>query len=493
MKLKNILLGLAALAALSSCSKDFLEQENPNQPTVEQFWRNEVDALAAINATYAPLTFQYRYGFFEYGWGPENWRSDECIYASSYPAFGQIATFINDAQVAEIAELYANCYQMVNRANQCVEGLPKCNMAAEKVTSMVAEARFLRAYAYIKLLNNFRYIPFYPASPKDKDGIYVAQADRATVFALVESDLQEAMNTLPATRVGNELGRATSGSAAGFLAYALVRQQKYADADLLLKKIIKGDYGNYDLLPIAQYSQTYNGANENNIESLFEIQMANVAPKGKTANILQAELLAWQEANASAWIYSQFMVEKDKDKNVDPRYYASMISPALDFETPLGKYEFLSDQNTGRNLILKHTTGSWEPWEKWENNYVLLRFSDILLLEAEAQNELGHTDDALTYINRVRGRANKADLSTGLTKEQFRLRLMDERALELCFEGKRWYDLVRWHEAGWFNIKDVLTAHGKLGVSNFSDKYLYYPIPESEYETNPKLDRNKQW
>lgn len=493
--MKRILIIGAVLLAmgLGACTDDFLSQKNPNEPSVDQFWKTRDDALAAVYSMYAPLTYQYRYGFFEYGWGPENWRGDDVIYASTYAAFSKIARFTNTPDIWEVAELYRNNYDIVNAANQCVGNIGKCEIPDAEVKQLVAEAKFMRGYAYFRLLRNFRYIPLYKESPKSKDDIYVPQAERSVVWAFIEEDLKEAIELLPLTREGDEVGRATKAAAAGFLAYAYVYQQKYADAETLLNRIIGGEFGAFDLLSVDNYNQNWDGTNEHNVESLFEIHMADVSPKGKTTNILQAEFLAWQEANAAPWLFNEVQKVKDVDGNVDQRYYKSMISPDLPFTAPLGVYTDLSDFVSGRVLILKHTTPSWDPWERWENNFVLMRFADILLLQAEAINEQGRADDARPFINRVRTRARIAELPTGLTKTQMREHIMHERAIELCFEGRRWYDLVRWHEAGWFDIKTLLTEHGKPGAENFSNQYLYYPIPEYEYETNPKLDRNKQW
>lgn len=492
MKIKYSLFCFAAIAVfLLGCSEDFLVQENPNQPTITQFWRNESDAQAAINATYAPLNFQYRYGFFEYGWGPENWRGDDMVYGGEYPAFSQIAKYINTPEIYELQEFFGNCYQYVNRANQCIEGIPLCKMDETKQKEMISEAKFLRAYGYFKLLRNFRNIPFYPKSPKSKQEIFVKQASRDVVWKLIEEDLIAAVNSLPATRVGADIGRATKGAAAAFLGYAYLYQQKYPEAKAILKRIYDGEFASYDLLPMASYSQNWDGKNENNQESLFEVQMKYVTYT-LTTNILQAEFCAWEEANASAWIYSEYISESDKDGNTDPRYYKSMISPAKDFTSPLGVYADISF-NSGRNLILKHTTDQWVTSNRNQNNYPLMRYADVLLMLAEATNEVDGADAARIYINKVRQRANMADIPAGLTKEQFRLKIMHERAVELSFECRRWYDLVRWHEAGWINIKDILVAHNKQGASSFDEKYLYYPIPESEYETNPNLERSKQW
>lgn len=487
MKIKIIVFTIVGLALIaSSCSEDFLYQSDPNQATEDIFWRNEADAIASLNAGYSALNFGSRWNFFECGWGIENWKSDEILYGGDYPSFFQVANFTNTPEVWEVETFYKNGYQFVNRANQSIEGIPQCDISDSKITELVSEAKFLRAYGYFKLIRNFRYLPLHTKTPTTSDELYVSQVERSVVWELIEEDLLEAVNNLPSVRVGEEVGRATSGAAAAFLGYAYLFQEKYAEAKTILSRIENGDFGGYDLLPMDNYSDNWNGLNENNQESLFEIQMQHHT--WSTVNVFTAEFLSWQEANASSWIFDLFESEQDLDGNMQPRYYHSMISPDEDFETYYGTY-----WGDGRNMILKHVSPEWSSDLAWENNYPLMRYADVLLMLAEAVNEVDGPDAAREHINRVRQRANMPDIPAGLTKEQFRESLMKERALELCFEGRRWYDLVRWHEAGWINIEDKLTANGKQGVVNFNEQYLYYPIPEAEYETNPNAERSKQW
>lgn len=478
---------LSLLVLFTACSKDFLEEIDPNNPAVEQFWRNEADAKSAIVATYQPLTFGSRWNFFECGWGPENWRADDVYYGGEYPSFNQIANFLNTPDIWEIEILFRNNYLFVNRANQAIEGIPLCTMNTQLQEEMIAEARFLRAYGYFNLLRNFRHIPFHPKSPKGED-IYAAQAPRETVWKLIEEDLTEAMAKLPLSRSGADLGRVTKATAAAYLGYSYLFQQKYDLAKNVLSRIYTGELGSYSLLPTNQYAQNFNGYNENNQESIWEVQFSKTT-NWSTVNVFTAEFLSWEEANASQWIFQAFMKEKDQDDQIDPRYYVSLISPEANFSTAYGPYW----SQSGHNLILKHTTFPWAGSLDWTNNHPLMRYADVLLMLAEAVNETDGADAALPYINLVRQRANKSDLPTGLSKTAFREKLMHERALELSFESRRWYDLVRWHEAGWINIKDVLTQNGAQGINNFTEKHLYYPIPEKEYNTNPKLDRNLQW
>jgi hypothetical protein len=117
-------------------------------------------------------------------------------------------------------------------------------------------------------------------------------------------------------------------------------------------------------------------------------------------------------------------------------------------------------------------------------NFPVLRYADVLLMKAEALNELGKTVEAQTPLNEVRNRAGLSNI-TGLSKDAFRETVLHERRMELAFEGQRWFDLVRVNN-GQYAI-DFLHSIGK---SNMSQKYLLFPIPQKERDANPNLTQN---
>ena len=118
-------------------------------------------------------------------------------------------------------------------------------------------------------------------------------------------------------------------------------------------------------------------------------------------------------------------------------------------------------------------------------NFPVLRFSNILLMKAEALNELGQTSQAEIPLNKVRNRAGLPNIATGLSKDQFRLKVLNERRVELAFEGQRWFDLIRVNN-GQYGL-DFLHSIGK---SNATQKHLLFPIPQIERDRNPKLTQN---
>ncbi|MGC1632267.1 MAG: RagB/SusD family nutrient uptake outer membrane protein, partial [Gelidibacter sp.] len=118
-------------------------------------------------------------------------------------------------------------------------------------------------------------------------------------------------------------------------------------------------------------------------------------------------------------------------------------------------------------------------------NFPVLRYADVLLMKAEALNELGQTTDAKNYLNMVRNRAGLSDIQAGLNQTQFRDAVLKERRMELAFEGQRWFDLIRVNK-GQFGL-DFLHSIGK---NNASQKHLLFPVPQIEIDRNPNLTQN---
>ena len=485
--IKYIFLILFLGSMLQSCSDDFLEETNPNDISTETFWQTETHAKAGITSLYGTLSMNYNYGVFEFIFMPENWRSDEFIHNDAgYPTWGTLSTFTNTANVYEIGRYYWRCYSLVSKANQCITNIPSCVMNqtteeddAKLINQYVAEAKFFRAFAYFRLLKNFRNPPFVTKEISGLDDLYPSQVDRSEIWALVVEDLKFAMNNLP-SKADRTDGRATSGAAAGYLASVYMHNQQYNVALPVLNKIIAGDFGTYDLTP--SYKENFNGTNENNIESLFEIQYAISSKKRQTTHTFEATFAWWDVGISTPWMFDLLGSSLDKDGQVEQRSLNSLYEQYPAYETSIEKWTMDNsfEGKDGRYAI---------------NNLVQLRYADILLYYAEAlgENNVAKIPTAYTHINKVRSRSNLSNLVSG-TQAQFRNDIMKERAIEFCFESHRWYDLVRWDQADWIDLKQTLINNNKDGANNFDPaKHTYYPIPNSEYETNPNLKRDLQW
>jgi hypothetical protein len=289
--------------------------------------------------------------------------------------------------------------------------------------------------------------------------------------------------------------------------------QKAADE---LKLLIDGPELNVYSL-VDNYRDNFSPITENNAESLFEIQMADPATVGGSeehyetgvepnANWKQISLVGhmyamegkgYSDFLPTRGLYNAYKEEKTLSGQLDPRLLANIAS----FEPGVSETAYGGPWiNPKTNIYPRKYTYDGLPGFTNENNGVgnsginfrVLRYADVLLLYAEALNELDRTPEAYNYINQVRRRVNLADLDAikpNLTKEQMRDQIAQERFLELAIEGQRIYDLIRW---GWFYdpVKLALLKSRDKDFDTWSPGNEYLPIPQSELDVNKNAKPN---
>jgi hypothetical protein len=297
------------------------------------------------------------------------------------------------------------------------------------------------------------------------------------------------LSTLKVRDAAN-LGRATWGAAIGHLGKAYLYHGDWQKAASEFKELI--DANIYNLVP--NYRDNGNDLRENNIESIFEAQCNDaVSPNYSTWRSRDGgpANYAASHGKVEPWLVKTFLEEKTVDGKVDPRAYATLIFPDPE-STLYGGLTYLQAYKT-----LDPSAPAY--WKKYRNtetrandadgfksgvNIRIMRFADVLLMYAEAENEAnGPTISAKTAFNRVRARANVASIDPNISKENFRAKIRRERVLELSGEENRWMDLKRWgilEER--FKNPEVLS--GKLFNKN---KHEYYPIPATDMQTNKNL------
>ena len=343
----------------------------------------------------------------------------------------------------------------------------------------------------------------------------------------VEKDFSEAMTLLPSRDAGGEWakGRATSGAAAGYYARALMMNHKYAEALNVLKAIIAGSYGHYELMK--NYGDNFREGSqyENNAESLFEVQFLDYGTQGTdeewtpvntSSNATQAHAIesnfcpgsfgGWADLSASPWLYQLFKQERTTDGKLDPRLYWTIGTYEADWEGfENGNVCYKKAMDAIENVITNNNNGGL-PIAKWTNmrtnlyesvvtglhcgiNLRLMRYSDVLLRAAECENEVnGPTQQAIDWINQVRSRAQLAPLTLADFSDKDRLfeQIANvERPKEFGCEFGRGFDLIRW---GFYYSADRLNqlkAHGAVLLSN-DPTLVKTPI---DYTTLPK-DKN---
>ncbi|MGI4864899.1 MAG: RagB/SusD family nutrient uptake outer membrane protein [Janthinobacterium lividum] len=484
---------LGAMALSTSCQKDLLDKVNPNQPTVENFWKTSTDAQAGVTAAYSALQFPGTYARWVHF--ANDIRSDEGYSLSPWTDLANSTRFVQlDYDLEPVRVMWEDHYRGVYRCNQVLANVPTIQMDATQQKTLLAEAHFLRGIYYFNLVTYFGNVPLIldPSTVRST----ATQGTIASGMAQVVSDLQAAITDLP---VNNTVGHATKGSAQALLGRVYMQQHKWTEASALFSSIITS--GKYSLVP--NYLDNFTIANENNSESVFEVQFSSVNQGGgqdvagasegfERPQFFGPPGIGWTDGRARPWLLDE-MSDKTVTGDVDPRRDITVFHyPMLLFGAT---YQ-------ARNVPITDTF--WHKYEddrtqNFENyfsgiNFRLIRYADVLLMQAEAQNELGNPGAALPLINQVRTRpsVNITPLTGTLTQAQMRTQLMHERVCELAGEGTRWLDLNRWGLLATQASLDVLKApnHDPDFINFVIGKSELYPITRTDLTADPKLKQN---
>jgi hypothetical protein len=503
-----IILGLMVLG--TACTEDFVELTNPNDPSTGSFWKTGDDALRGINSVYTALYYD---GFYMrlYPWVMDV-RADDMRNTSPW-WITDLANYVTSPDNPCYFTSWEQAYKGIFWANQVLDYVPDIEMDESLKTRILAEALFLRSLYYYHLVILYENVPLILSVPESADEFFPSQATPDDTWAEVIRGFAEAMEDLPTKEAysASDLGRATKGAAAGYLAKSYMLTQQWSAAEPILANIISGTYGSYAL--VDNYRDNFTETNENNEESLFEVQFtrelggtelgwvgdpqpdwSKTSGKARTYAPLG---YGWGDIRPTNWILDEFLEETTIDDEIDPRAKASLFFDypgCMVYGTPFNDVTTLNDPVYVRKYLNDDTEENEDEWRSGINERIL-RYADILLLYGECLNELGRTSEAYPYIQEVRDRANLRDLAVvhpNMTQEQMREQLDHERALELCFEAHRYVDLVRW---GYFEdqTKVNMLIQRDQEFENWSAGREILAIPPTELDVNSNLEQNDGW
>jgi len=499
MKIKKLLI-FTCLIILSlmntSCKKDFFNTPDPNQMTVENFWRNQKDVESALTATYALLQQNWWGGY----WGPGEFfmslevMSDLTNASIFYPISG-IAAYNAVPTMYTMRLFWQDYYKMIYAANQVIENTPNVpGLTKDSVNTFVAEAKFLRAYGNFQLLKLFGNIVLVTKVPKATDDFYKSQSPADKVYAQIESDLQFAEQYLPQHWPKAWLGRATKGAATAYLGKVYLFQKKWAQAEKQFKDVTKMDYKLVD-----DMGSLFNGLNEFSSESIFEINYSADRPGGRIeSESVVPNFNDWLGLWPSQHLKQLFMNDTTVNGKPSKRVFASIVfnNPKSNVWYFHGKtFEQYYGPNEKRVFYKKYNYYNPTNDPYWYasvgTNYVMMRYADVLLMLAEALNEQGKTAEAIPYVNQVRNRAGSVPIPNSMTEAELRHHIREvERPLELCNEMSRFWDLVRWYKDNG-GVQAELEANGAQNWDQFNDGVdEIWPIPDLELKSNPKIVQN---
>jgi len=521
MKRLYYILILLAMIMIPGCNESLLDISNENTISTGNFWKTEQDIESGVVAIYNMF---YRQGTWTRNiYTQMQGMADDGVSYAGWTELQEYSKFIfTNYNFGEVnVKMWKEHYVAIFRANQVLDNIGNVTFADENhKQDLIGQAEFLRSFFYFYITILWDNVPL--VLKTSSAGDQPAQKTPDEMFTQIENDLKDAITKLPATRNAKEYGRPTKGAAYGLLAKTYMQHHKYTDAITCFQWLIDGEGKNYyDLMP--NYGANFSNKTENNKESLFEIQFSlmNLVGFDQTDNYLdpnaqlgtQIEMnqapvgIGWNNIEARRWMVDYFKREKTVDGKNDIRLFYSLWydnAPA-DFpdRSDVLIYGSPWKPEWGSRVFIKKYSTDAMPIYYWnDNNYRVLRYSDMLLLYAEALNETNTTPPAkaVECLNRVRQRVNLPTIQNSIyyngaqitgNKEAFREHLKIERGLELVMECVRWIDLKRWgfDQATLNELKsrDVDFNNFIIGKSHCM------PIPQSEVDNNPNLSQNANY
>ena len=500
MKLHKLFFFIALVALFpSACQKDFLDRKPLIGSSEENFYRSEADAIAAVNAAYAPLQFEISpAGHFRWIWG--DIMSDDAIKGGSGDNDAnellQLETFRGPSNTGNLESEWSADFEGIYRANVVLERVPAIEMNATLKTRILGEAHFIRAWFFYNLVTMFGGVPLadHLLAPSEYN---LPRAEASQVWALIESDLKTAASSVP-PRSGyaqEDLGRITKGTAQALLAKSYLWQKRWAEAEAVANEVIQSN--EYQL--VTDYAAIFTQAGENNTESVFEIQYMNASGGNWGKNNANEGTFTpvFQRARGQFDGYGfnipteDFVQEFFKEGFEDPRLKSTVFRVG----DAMGDRGIFTKEATGgisydyypkKYFTFKNEDAPFgDPNPNGGTNDRVIRFSDVLLMHAEAAAQNGNEAGALTSLNRVRARArgNAANILPDINASGQTLidAIYRERRIELGLEGHRFFDLVR-----------TGRAQAVLGPLGYVDgTHNLFPVPQSQVQaTNGAIRQN---
>lgn len=451
---------------MTSCGDSFFDLEPASSVTIDKVYKTASDYNVAVIGCYAKLQSQV------------NFYTECCEYRSDNLSLGaptagtqdryDIDHFTEKPSNGILSSYWANFNNNVYRCNLLLDQIDGANFAENLKKQYKGEAMFIRALNYFNMYRIWGGVPATKHVVSAAEALKVARYSDEQMFDLIAGDLKEIVdnNYLPETYSSADMGRATSGAAKALLGKVYLTFHKWTEAKDILSQLI----GKYQLVsPIAQ---VFNVDNKNNNEIIFAVHF-NKEIEGEGHSYWYNLTNASDDTNQISSLLNTFPTgdaRKDLITYVQVEKNVRLMNKFYDTKSPTFK-----------------TVG---------NDQILLRYADVLLMYAEALNEIQYDASegslALKYLNAVRQRAGISNLTAKQlpTQEKFRKSILVERQREFPYEGQRWFDLVRMGFA-----KSVMAENGV----EIKDYQLLFPIPQQEIEKvgdksilwqNPGYDNN---
>lgn len=511
-KISKLLIACLFAILGTSCENDFLDKNPLDSVSSQGFWNTQADVVTGLAGVYSRLQQNflgyeriYFEGLTDNAYCTTNWNQRNIFEMT----LGNISPNTGGA----IDNMYSTPYRAITSCNLFLDRVDnaKDNILPAQLDAYKAEVRFIRALCYFDLVQLFGEVPLYKNYFTTIDEGKIAKSTKAEIYLLIEEDLNFAISKLPDTGYS---GHAVKGSAQALLGRVLLTQEKWSDAATVLKQIIDG--GKFQLSNSYKDLFLVNGqANAAvNCEIIFTTNYATNSPQRLSPQPAgyDIEMANWAILQPFSDFANSYQMTDGKlpgistlnsanFANRDPRLYVTMSLPNEVWENPTTHVVQVIDNPSLTGFVMEKyvdlskipISGATAPTTT--QDYIHLRYADVLLMYAEAKNEASGPDATIyAAINQVRARTGvnmpAVVQSSYNTKDALRMYIRDERRIELAMEGLRYFDLKRWKVA-----EAKLNGKATVGAQpmQFLAKNYYLPIPQGELDRNPNLLQNSDY
>lgn len=496
------LLGLLIAVSSTSCSDDFVEVDPIGKINSDDYLTTIEEAETVLYGVYDLMHWNYNrpwHSAFFLKVLPGDAANAAGGNSGDQSQLQQIDDFEHVSDNASITGVWEGYYKTIGLSNVLIEALEKSDINSKD--AIIAEAKFLRAYSYFELVTLFGDVPLRINTPESPSEFPLAKSTKAEVYVQIESDLKAAIDHLPLKGEQDQSFRASKGAAQAVLAKVYVFQEKYSEASLIFDNLIPS--GQFDLED--DFSTIWDQSTEHGKESVLELSYVSTEkydwgnfPWGdRPESNIHVQLMGPRGDGifdvaaigiSNGWGFNlptQKIGQAFEASTGDVRMGATLISEA-DLTAAGGSVTPPAGgiHDYEGYVRLKYVTNSADTDGPINDlnygiNWRLIRYSEVLLLAAEAYHKNNQDGKALIELNKVRNRAG-LDNETATGNALF-MAIVKEKQLELAFEGQRFWDLVRWG-----------MADTELSSYGYTSKNAIFPIPLAEINLNEALTPSDQ-
>lgn len=481
---------LSIILGLGSC-EDFLEIEPESSATTGNAFRTAEDIEAALVGLYQTFYQEY-YVWDEMLLGDV--RADNAYAGGDDPAIYEYDLLEVTPLNPRIAFDWRHLYNGIAKANLVISKAPAIDdpgFDEQRREEIIAEAKFIRASHYFELVKLFGAVPLvYEFGQTQPSEVNIPRSSVEEVYNAIIDDLEDAL-VLPHTynNISLDNSRITKGAVNALLA-KVYAQKPNSDYEKVLEfaNAVINSPADYELHP--SYVELFDGTSYDNSEAILQIQYIANTPQANWG----PQMLLPPSISGDQWrkyaTPSIDLVEAYEAEGDTIRANTNIIWDEVDYAD-----EYWKPCAERGSIPFVYKWKHAEGWASGDYTYIL-RLADILLLKAEALNALGRDAEAIEVLNVVRARVDLPPLDVG-TSQEVREQILNERRLELAFEGERWNDLVRYDELQSEMTEElrefILTCGEDSPVEveyDLENEKGLLPIPQTELNRNPNLEQN---